>query len=189
MNGVNSAAYFFAFNGVGGAPTGGTPDNPDLPFVGPGPGGDTTYTFSSPTSGDWFDPPGVTGFDYSLSSGDFTSFTLPGSSFNPSLVDLYIGGVLTAAGLAPGATFTFGAGVTAFSLTGINPSLAGGPGLGAAYPIQLFFTGAPGTLSITPTPPIPLSPVPEPGSLALLVTAFMMLLFLRRRMRPAKLVA
>ena len=98
----------------------GSGDTPLNPLVTPSNPNNPVYVFKNPMSGQWFDPPLVEGFDYSLTDGaTFTSFTSYfGAGVGP--LDVIVGG-LTLGIVNPGDTFVFATPVSDFQLTGINP--------------------------------------------------------------------
>ncbi len=136
----------------------------------------------------WYDPPFASGFEYELSSGNFTEVGTPPASFGFGRVELFIEG-MDQGSLNPGGTFDFIAhgldDVTKFSLVGINPLLdTASPDFASAFPTFLGFDGSPEVLTMTAI----LEPdtVPEPSSLAILLGSILAVLpvpLLRRRNR------
>jgi hypothetical protein len=154
---LNNMGTYFDFT-VGTVPVGGAPDNPFLPSSLTG----GSLTFDNPTSGHWYDPPMTQGFEFSLSSGDFTEVGAPPvtSGFGP--LEVVVDGQVVDV-LNPGATYLFGSGVTDFRLRDISPGVD--PSNPTAFPVYLTFSGAPTSLTM--------GAVPEPSSwmLALLGVA------------------
>ena len=137
------------------------------------------------SGGSWYDPPFAYGFEYELSSGNFTQVGTPPASFGFGPVELFVEGV-DQGKLNPGDIFDFIAhglnDVSKFSLTGINPLLdVASPNFASAFPTFLGFDKSPDTLTMTA---ILETAVPEPSSLAMLLGSALAMLpmpFLRRR--------
>ncbi|WP_028470225.1 hypothetical protein [Neptunomonas japonica] len=158
------ATFLFAFGGVGGVEIGTNQDNPILPFV-PAPG---AFTFTAPTPRRWFDPPFVDGFVYELvGGGEFTEVGAPIGFVDMCIV---VNGIEVECDFDGGELYSFGPGVTSFSITGISPLDAADPAFSTAFPTFLDWDGTAATLlmtsiEVTSTPP---SGVPLPGTLWLL---------------------
>jgi hypothetical protein len=134
------------------------------------------FTFTNPTSGEWYDPPSLDAFDYDITGGTFKSVTTPsGGAFPTGPVDVIVGGI-DVDSLSPGGTYDFGAGVTDFLLEGIYPAFSpSNPDLDTAYPVGLTFNSTPtGSLVITP------ESIPEPLSLLVFGTGLGGLTLARR---------
>jgi hypothetical protein len=153
---------------------GSTPNNPFLPSsVMNG-----IFTFPNPLRGQWFDPPFVDGFTYTLTGGaTFTEVGVPPASFGFGPVDVVVGGVVLDT-LDPDEHFVFGPGVTTFSLQGISPLVdAADP---RAFPTFLDFTGTATTLTMAALTP---TAIPEPSTWLLLATGCVGFLVYYRRQR------
>ncbi len=129
----------------------------------------------------WYDPPFISGFDYTLTgltgTDGFTSVQT--KNLLPYTVQVWAGG-LDVATLNPGDTFSFASGVTDFQLLGISPPFdAATTDIGAAFPVNVFWTGSPTSLVITPLS----DAIPEPASLAGLAVGLAGLGVARRRRR------
>ena len=169
-----STATYVDFT-AGTAAVGSSPFDPLLPTSSTG----GPLTFDNPTSGDWYDPPTTHGFEFSLSSGDFTEVGAPPASFGFGNLELVVGGQVVST-LAPGGTYLFGPGVTEFRLKGLAPGVD--PSNPTAFPVYLGFSGQPSLLTM--------GAVPEPSSWALaLLGAAGCGAVLRRRSRLARAAA
>jgi hypothetical protein len=136
-----------------GAPVlGASPTDPFLPTSSTG----GTMTFEDPSSGSWYDPPMTHGFDFSLSSGDFTEVGAPPVTAGFGPLDVIVDGKVVDV-LNPGTSYLFAPGVTEFRLKDISPGV--NPSDPTAFPVYLAFSGAPRTLTM--------GAVPEPSSWAL----------------------
>lgn len=137
----DAPTFLFGFNSVNGVEDGFTPTTPLLPFV----PADTVYEFPAPPPRRWFDPPYVSGFEYTLGSGEFLSFMLPPGF---SGLTLHVDGS-TFTGLTSGVEYFFAGdfaktGVSKFIVDGIAPKVD--MGVAAPFPIFLDFTPGAGTL-------------------------------------------
>lgn len=173
------ATFLFGFSGVGGVDTGTTEDDPVTPLVEEGDDGTITFGFPSPTPRRWFDPPFTDTFVYEAIGGEFLEVGVP-SGFGT--IDVVVGGVVVDS-LSTGETYLFGAGVSTFSLTGIDPLLdMADPGFATAFATFLDFTGS--TTDVTMTAiPLAAVAVPEPAgwSIFLITGLGIMLLRIRRK--------
>ncbi|HEV3257453.1 MAG TPA: hypothetical protein VG013_11270, partial [Gemmataceae bacterium] len=149
---------------------GSTQDNPLYPTTAAG----DTYRFTAAGSGQWFDPPTVWGYDYTMTSPGalFTMIELPtGLTFtHPFAVS--VGGLVLGT-YQPGQWVNFsgfaGGGVREFAVTGINSD-------GTLFPLWLEFNTAKADFTMTALdPPRALamaamdpSGAPEPPGLVLL---------------------
>ncbi|MGI9427988.1 MAG: hypothetical protein ACR2NM_04980, partial [Bythopirellula sp.] len=153
---INSPIINAPFNG----PTGEMESDPFNPSSAT-PNTDGGWEFDNVLgTGRWFDPPLTNGYLYETDGlSNFTSVVLPttvGDSDNMYLVDDGINAPLVVSG---GVVHTFPTPVTAFQVTGIDPTVDGGDPLG--FPTFLQFDQM--FVSFTQTP---LS-VPEPSSAAI----------------------
>jgi hypothetical protein len=146
-------------------PRGGSQQFPILP---------TIPTFLRGPSGAWFDPPTASGFDFTMTEGslftDILNFPVgidADNSFQVWVNDALFGSYST------GQSVNFGAGVSSFRITGIDPGVDAGDPM--AFPIQLGFN--------TPTAAFTMVPIPEASSA--LLAAFSSTLLLRRKRRAA----
>ena len=158
------------FAPIGTAPTGpgSTPDNPIMPCLTQVlSGGRVRYQICPPPAPDaWIDPPDTYGYEFQmLGDAFFTSILgLPTGFADPFTV--WVNGVAIGQYSAGQVVdFNFGAGVSAFSITGINPLVDSSDP--TAFPIKLGYS--------TPTPsftmtsiPAQSAPVPEPSTMLLL---------------------
>ncbi len=150
--------------------------NPVLPTIGP----DGSFTFATPTGGNWFDPPLVEGFDISLQNGGAFSKLIAPEGFQN--LRILVDGVQVAE-VDGGETYLFGAGVSAFRIAGIAPPLdPESPGFGTAFPLYLDFSrGTETTMVWTPVP------IPEPSTWAMLAGGLGLLACVtRNRSRSAR---
>jgi hypothetical protein len=130
-----------------------------------------------PNSVTFIDPFVATGYDYAIGAGDpnFASVLLP-TGIGDNLFDLFLwdGTAFVDSGidLTGGAQYFFGgAGVSRFSIRGIEASAGLDPNNVAAFVTGLTFV-ANGNFTGTMTPvTVEVSAVPEPGSLALVLAA------------------
>ncbi len=141
------------------------PGNPVLP----GSGSNGFWRFFDVNSGQFFDPPLATGFEYNMGGGSlFTKLGLPmgyGNSF-----DVVVGGTTVASGLAGGMDYTFaGSGVSNFSLVGIDPAVDSADS--NAFPLYLEFS--------TATASFDMMAIPEPATMGMLLVGALGLI--RRR--------
>jgi hypothetical protein len=163
-------------------PDGCTQGHPILPSTTSASG---QFIFPTVTPRRWYDPPFVSRYDYSLSTGNFLSFILPSGFGNT--IDLYLGDTLKASNLLGDGTteYFFSAltpsiTVTSFNLRDITPLRdAADP---TAFPVFLDFTTGSSGLTITPT-----SAVSAPGPLPALgiSAAFAFSRRLRRRINAS----
>lgn len=144
-------------------PRGGSQQFPILP---------TIPTFLRGPSGRWFDPPAATGFEFTMTEGSlFTSIiNFPVGIDGDNLFQVWVNDEIFGV-YSTGQSVDFGAGVSSFRITGIDPSVDGGDPM--AFPIQLGFN--------TPEAAFTMVPIPEPSSV--LLVAVSGALFLRRRRR------
>lgn len=132
------------------------------------------------------------GFEYEIFGGaTFTSITLPSAVQGFGTVDVEVSNVVLATitsddGVDGGIdTYTFGPGISVFSLTGLDMPLdTQDPGFVTAFPLFIDFSGRATELRQTPIlvsdePDLP-SSVPTPSGIYLLVSG-LALLFTRRR--------
>lgn len=119
------------------------------------------WVFTDANSGQWFDPPTTSGFDYIMTGGSlFTKIDDFPTGFGP--VTVSSGGNVLGV-FNPGDSFTFaGSGVSQFSVTGINPLVD--PSNTSAYPLQLEFNTQTASFDIDPLSP---TSTPEPSTLLL----------------------
>ena len=143
--------------------------------------GGSGWVFNGVNSGQWFDPPLTSGYDYlGLSGTTFTSIVLP-TGLGPSFQVSFGPGLGASLGsFAAGASVNFntlaGGPLGAFRISGIAPAVdSASP---TAFPLQIFFSGATGSFSQTA-----LSEVPEPSTCALV--AIGLCFALRRRLPRA----
>jgi len=119
---------------------------------------DGGFVFSSVPTGVWYDPVLASGFDFtSLDGSLFTRLQLP-TGFDDFTVST--GGIVLGE-FSPGAFVDFGAGVSSFSITDIDPLVD--PTDPLAFPVYLEFDQSFASFAMTPT-----GLVPEPSSLTLL---------------------
>ncbi len=132
----------------------------------------TIPTFLSGPSGRWFDPPAASGFDFTMTSGSlFTSIlNFPTGIDGDNSFQVWVNDQLFG-NFNVGESVNFGAGVSSFRITGIDPSVDGGDPM--AFPIQLEFD--------TPSASFTMVPIPETSSALLAAASGVMLLGLRRR--------
>jgi hypothetical protein len=187
------ATFLFAFGGVGGIEPGSSEDTPLLPFV-PAPG---VFEFVSPEPRQWFDPPFADGFEYALAGGaTFTSITLPSAGLGFGTIDVVVDGIVVATLTSEDAveggidTYVFGAGVSTFSLVGLDMELdVEDPAFATAFPVFLDFSGTADLLTQTaliiddsPDPTPPPTGVSAPASM-LLLSLGLAIMGIRRRKR------
>lgn len=144
-----------------------TQGNPVMPNT----GANGFFRFFNVQTGQFFDPPYATGFEYTMTSASlFTKVGLPighGNSF-----DIYVNNVAVATNLPAGGAFNFpGPGVPGFTITGISPAVDAA--LGDAFPTYLEFS--------TPTASFNMQAVPEPALIGSLLAASTGLLLRRRQ--------
>lgn len=127
---------------------------------------DGTFIFTDVPSGVWFDPPAVEGFAYQmLSNSLFTSIVdFPTGFADPFTVAV---GDTVLGQFGPGQSVDFAAlvgnGVSAFTVSGINPLVEeGDPN---AFPIQLAFNTATASFSMRPLLDTSSEKVPTPALL------------------------
>lgn len=122
-------------------------------------------------SGGWFDPPTASGFDFTMTEGSlFTDIlNFPVGIDADNSFQVWVNNELFGS-FSTGQSVNFGAGVSSFRITGIDPGVDGGDPM--AFPIQLGFN--------TPTAAFTMVPIPETSS-ALLATFSSTMLLLRRR--------
>ena len=136
----------------------------------------------------FFDPPIVTGYDYTVDNTTFTTIGAPLAVNDPDGYEIVVGA--QSAPLAVGGTLdfsaVFGTNPTAFSLRGIDPTLGLDPDDPIAFPALLNFDLAnltANTFTVTITPQV----VPLPAGAALYAGALGLGgLLLRRRARAAR---
>lgn len=183
---------FFADGGTGGSGVGSSEFNPILPSNPPDP---VTGAFVIELPSDlaenqvvWIDPPIAVGYTYALNgTGAFASIVAPSLATVADLngYKITINGVMY--DLAPGGTLDLAAlglaGVTGFTLTGIDEALALDPANTAAFPLGISLTGFSGALSVTQTPITVGGPavIPLPATGLLLIAGLGGLAALRRR--------
>ncbi len=132
----------------------------------------TIPTFLSGPSGRWFDPPAASGFDFTMTSASlFTSIlNFPTGIDGDNSFQVWVNDQLFG-NFNVGESVNFGAGVSSFRITGIDPTVDGGDPM--AFPIQLEFD--------TPSASFTMVPIPESSSALLAAASGVMLLGLRRR--------
>ncbi len=146
---------------------GSTQGNPIV--VAPSPNG--FFRFFDVTSGNFFDPPMATGYEYTMESNSlFTSVGLPYGLGNNFTIESSEG---TVSGLAEGGYHQFSSGVSTFKILGIDPAVDGSAP--DAFPVFLTFD--------TETASFNMLPIPEPGTVVLMSLGLGALL-IRRRARP-----
>lgn len=142
-----------------------------------------TYT---PETVIWIDPIIAVGYTYAVTGAEFFSVTAPSLAAVADGDGLY---TLTVAGLGPislasGASYSFGPGVTSFTLTGIDPTLGLDPSNPLAFVTGIALTNINGSATVTMTPiTVETSPVPLPASLPLLLAGLGGIAALRRLRR------
>jgi Nidogen-like len=155
------------------------------------PGPPLVNVFNNVRSGTWIDPPGTVGFEYTGLAGTlFSSVGLPTGFTDPFTVWIPdgIGGFQVAGSVPGGGAFNFApGGIGAFRITGINPTVdSDNP---VAFPTQVFFTTASGSLNMTALFDDSGSGgggvVPEPSSYLLGLTGLAALIRLRLASRPS----
>ena len=155
----------------------------NLPTVTPA--GSYQYHMSVVAGTTYFvDPKIAVGYSFAIGAGDpnFASVLLPAVQTNPFDVSFVYDGVDFSDLVAPETVFDFpGLGVSAFTVTGIDPSDGLDPGNTTALITGLTFAGD-GAFTGTQTP-ITADAVPEPRSMVLLGSGILGLGLLRRR-RP-----
>lgn len=134
-------------------------DNPILPTDPPLPDGG--FVFTEVPTNFWIDPPSAYGYDFATTDGSLITaiLDLPTGFLDPFTIST--GGSVVGT-FGPGEIVDFGAGVSSFSVTGINPGVD--PNDNTAFPIRLEFNQPTASLTMTPT-----NVVPEPSSYALLL--------------------
>jgi hypothetical protein len=137
--------------------TGGSQTAPVLPDS----SSDGTWLFDDVVSGSWIDPPIAFGYTYTITSDAlFTRILGFPTGFNSPFEVLV--GETSLGFFEPGDQLSFGAGVTSFSLRGINPLVD--PEDPNAFPLQLEFNTGFADLTMTPMM------VPAPAAFWLLGT-------------------
>jgi hypothetical protein len=133
---------------------------------------DVSGIFMEVASGCFFDPPMAPGFDFAMTGSSlFTAIdNFPTGVDGDGAFEVWVG-TTDLGTFHVGDTVNFGAGVSSFRVTGIDPLVDGGdPG---AFPIQLAFN--------TPTASFTMTPIPEPASMAWLGTVSVALMRRRRK--------
>jgi hypothetical protein len=136
--------------------------------------GGTTY---------FIDPAVAIGYQYAIGVGDpnFASVELPAVQSDPFDLAFVWNGITFNELLAADTWFTFPAGgVSAFTVTGIDPSDGLDPGNTTAFMTGITFVGD-GSFTGTQTPITTLVAAPEPSSVVILGGGLFGLLVLRRR--------
>ncbi|MCE5339531.1 MAG: PEP-CTERM sorting domain-containing protein [Planctomycetaceae bacterium] len=119
------------------------------------------FSFANAQSGYWFDPPFVSEFEYQMTSGSlFTKIGAFPTGFDAAMQVLVNGVSLGTFGAGDSVDFVslLGAGVSEFTVRGINPLVDAEDELG--FPLQLEFD--------TTTASFDMIPVPEPATICLL---------------------
>jgi hypothetical protein len=175
---------FFDFS----PPTSGEPPVISLPTIHNG-----VYYFRidsvGPSSVTFIDPKIAIGYDYAIGAGDpnFASVILPDVGGGHFDLSFQLGGKTVTDALDEGVQFFFGTGgVSAFEVTGIDPSAMLDPGNAGAFVTGLTFVSA-GEFTGTMTPITISTSVPEPSTWALTLLGFAGLGFAgyrRTRSRP-----
>jgi len=122
------------------------------------------FVFTRVLSDRWYDPPVATGYDFQTTDGSlFTSILDFPTGFNSPFTVTAGGNVLGQFGPGSSVDFTSlpGGGVSAFSISGIDPPTDPSDTLG--FPIRLEFNNAIADFTMTPSSGV----VPEPSSLLL----------------------
>jgi len=158
---------------------GSSPESPLLP-IGIGPGGAFEFVFV-PTPGVpvFIDPLVAVGYDYAITAGGNTmlSAIFPVLASDPDGYEIYTLDDISPAGLlgtvAGGVNFSFGAGVTGFSLRGISEEAMLDPTNPTAFVTGLVFATA-ALVSMTQLP-VSVNVVPEPASVLMLLAGLGMI--------------
>lgn len=163
------------------------PSNPLMPVV---VDGSFSFDFNVQANTRYFiDPVVAVGYDYVLTSSDaqqsFAS-VIASSNVGDGLYDLFLwdGAAYNDSGvnLAAGEEYTFGTGVTRFSLRGIEVSAAVDPTDTSAFVTGLTFSRA-GDVNVSQTPLTFTTAVPEPETYALMLGGLAALGLVTRRRR------
>jgi hypothetical protein len=133
----------------------------------------------------WVDPPVAVGYSYQITGSAFATFTAPSLATIADLDGYFLNVGMTSVPIAAGQTINFfsafGVNPTAFTLTGINPSLGLDPLNTLAFPSGVSFTTITGSVVVTMTPIT--APVPLPASVLMSGSALALLAGLSRRRR------
>lgn len=142
---------------------GGSQDNPILP---------TAPTVFTGPSGAWFDPIAASGFEFTMQDGSlFTEIiNFPMGVDGDDSFEVWTGGS-SLGWFNVGDSVNFSAGVSNFTITGIDPTVNGDDP--AVFPVQLGFNNPTGTFTMIP--------IPEPSSAILSLLGAVGLVFIRRR--------
>ncbi len=181
-----TAAWYFLFNGIqsfagkdGNAFAWAVRDGDVLgltqtdPFL-PNSGGGGVWNFTGVESGNWFDPPAVGGYTYTMDGGSLFTGILDFPTGFDSPFEVLVGGI-SQGSFSPGQQVDFGAGVASFTIQGIDPLVD--PNDPSAFPLQLEFS--------TATADFTMSAVPVPAALWLFGSGLLGLIGISRRKKAA----
>jgi len=166
---------------------GGSPDSPLLPTEAETEDGGFVFEFT-PTAGSYtyIDPALALGYDYRIIEGDnlITSAIFPTLAGDPNGYDVFtLGGLLLGHALG-GDPFSFGSGVTGFSLRGIDAGANVIASDSAAFVTGLLFATTEDVKVIqAPNPTTETGAVPEPSTWLMLLAGFGAIGFATRRRR------
>jgi hypothetical protein len=152
---------------VASIPAGAWQGNPLLPTTASG----GNFGFVNAASGQWFDPPLLSGYTYQMTSGSLFTGILGFPTGFSSPFQVFVGGSLLGI-FGPSQTVSFsafpGGGVSSFTIAGFNPVVDGANTAG--FPLELGFSTANASFTMTGV-----AAVPEPRSLILLGQAALVL--------------
>jgi hypothetical protein len=156
-------------------PGGSSPTDPVHPVI----TGTLQYEFDSAHSGLWYDPPVVYGYAFNMLTAGASFTQIMNFPSGPQFAGLTV----HAAGVDYGpfanpAGFSLPAGISSFSITGINPRLdPNDPNFANEFPIQLAFSQEGVSFTMTA-----LSASPEPSSFGLFCAGILALGIVRRKL-------